>query len=98
MPAATNTLQGTDKYSVNVPQDAEDVVLSGGAGVPHNFTLQPRAIWVGTGGTIIASYVAKPTTFHTLINVPDGTLLLGAFASIKSTTDGTTAASIVGMI
>jgi hypothetical protein len=52
------------------------------------------AIYVGTGGTVIAK-LAKDTTARTWKNVPDGQYLLGSFISV--TRSGTTAADMVGV-
>lgn len=53
-----------------------------------------RALWVGTGGTVVVRF-ADDSANVSLLNVPDGTLLVGAVKRLHST--GTTASNIVGL-
>ncbi|MDX1968029.1 MAG: hypothetical protein SFV23_12715 [Planctomycetaceae bacterium] len=53
------------------------------------------AIYVGTGGTVIAELVGDSTS-RTYKNVPDGTELLGRFSSVIRT--GTTATDMIARV
>lgn len=94
-----NPTTGTDARSREVPLDAVDVTL----GADFTFSsqspaVQPRALWIGTGGNLVASFKGTPGTYHTLKNIPSGTLLPGAFAVVRSTANGTTATDIVALL
>jgi hypothetical protein len=54
----------------------------------------PRAIWVGTGGSIQGRLVGDAADV-TFVNVPDGTLLPVRFEIIRA---ATTASNILGLI
>ncbi len=94
-----NPTAGTDARAREVPQDAVDVTL----GADFTFSsqspvVQPRALWIGTGGNVVASLAGTPGTYHTFKNIPSGTLFLGAFAVVRSTGNGTTAADIIALL
>lgn len=52
-----------------------------------------RAIWVGTGGTVVG--ITTDGSTLTFTNVPSGSMLEGQFKQIKST--GTTATGLVAV-
>jgi len=58
-------------------------------------TVVPKAVYVGTGGNIVARLVGDSTDV-TFNNVADGTILPFQFKLIKSTS--TTASNLVGLV
>lgn len=57
-------------------------------------TFEPKALWVGTGGTLVMELVGD-TAATTFLNVPNGTVLPVRPRVIKAT--GTTAAALVAL-
>jgi hypothetical protein len=80
----------------NVTNDINGPANSFVAVTPHDstdLTTVSRAIWVGTGGNVVAVTASgSPVTFN---NVPDGTLLPIRVSRINST--NTTASDIVAL-
>ena len=56
-----------------------------------------QALWVGTGGTVIVDMADTGTTVS-FINVPNGTMLPIAVSKIYSTSHGTSASNLVGLV
>jgi hypothetical protein len=54
-----------------------------------------KELYVGTGGNVAAVLRDDAGTVQTYMNVPGGTFLHGAFVTVKSTGNGTTASNII---
>lgn len=79
-----------------VPSAAVDVTLGSDFDLTTQFTAgYARELFVGTGGTVIAVMRGDGGTPHTYKNVANGQVLSGDFVTVKSTSNGTTAADIV---
>lgn len=75
------------------PSVSEVVTL----GADYTFTnTSIVALWVGTGGTVVAQ-LRGDATARTWVGVPAGTYLHGNFSIVRSTGNGTTASNIIGV-
>lgn len=87
---------GPTDYNQLVPSQAVDVNLSSDTDLTQTFAMgYARELYVGTGGTVIATMRDDGGTTHTYKNVASGATLSGKFVTVKSTSNGTTAADIV---
>jgi len=78
---------------LEVPDASDPVDISAGADTPPA-DKRVNAIFVGTGGNVVARLVHDATA-RTWYNVANGTMLLGQFVSISPAVDGTTATHMI---
>jgi len=84
--------EAATKYGVTAPASGHETVTSTTSVVTLSHT--SRALWVGTGGTVVCNLAASTANPATFLNVADGTLLP---IRVTGFTTATTASGIVSL-